>query len=231
MRYLEWISAALTLIILALAAKIITPMLDTAWLDPRRQKTRRAEMAIRAASAGLGPAAETTVGVRRMTPPGKRPTMAFSGRYQGRYVAVAEYRHAPPPKRLRVRKKYTRVRHSSVVAVQLTRPHPPVQVIRRDIDPELWAPMARREPTYKDVLELDQRVFNRAFRVTTPHPDRARRLIHPALARAMLEHDSVRAWLITETDLLGIRHERLDPHNLLPRIGAVRMVADLIDHA
>lgn len=231
MQYLELVSAGLGFLALVLVARLLTPMVDTAWLDPRREQTRRAELSIRAASVGMGPAKEDAVGVRRLTPPGKHPTMAFSGRYQSRYVAVAEYRHAPPRRRVPLRRKHSRVRHSTVVAVQLTRPHPPLQVIRRDIDPELWAPMARRAPAHADVVPLDDPVFDRAFRMSTPDPEGARRIMGPQLVKAMLAHKSVRAWLITGTDLFGVRHERLDPHNLLPRIGAVRMVADLLEVA
>lgn len=230
MHLVDWIVLLAGVGLLALLIKLFAPYLDDSWLDPRRQAHRLTELSIRAATSGLQESGETAVGVSRLAPEGKKATISFAGVYQGRRVAVGEYRHLPDGRRLGRRKKHRQVKYSAVVSVQLERSQPAIVVVRRDIDAQLWNTMADKAPTGSDTPALGQRRFDDAFEISTSDPQRVGRVLHPKLVRAMLRHKSVQAWIIAGHDLLGVRHEQLDPHSLMPKIGSIRLVADTLEH-
>ncbi len=204
---------------------VVLPLLDQRRTGPRRQADRRVALTIHAATAGLIAAPTPGDGWPRV-PDTIRPSILFAGRYQGRRIAIAEYRQLPPKRRWR----RGRIRRRTVISVDLHTPQPPVQVIRRGLDPRVWDPTTGQQVATHTVLTGSGR-FDRVFRVSTPLPDQVDALTDPRLSRSMLRDRSTRAWLVSGTVLLGVSDGWLEPHCLLPRVSAVRMVADLLEHA
>lgn len=149
--------------------------------------------------------------------PGANPrglSTTLSALSDGRWVTVADYTDTAGESR----EDYI------VVLVLLDQRYPPVTVLDRGPLSKLGRSLFGDKPT-----ATGDEPFDIGFRISSPDPGSARRLVGPSLRAAHLA-GAVPSWSLDGNGLLSWTRGRLeDPHDIPAHVASLLQVADLLD--